>query len=75
MTALVAGSNTKVGFTRFAGSVDDATHDGYLQRNFALAKGLHRPIRDINDINLSATTAWARNEIDVLSFAQTKSFE
>ena len=75
VAALVAGGDAEVGLAGLARTVDDATHHGDLQRELAIAEGLHRPVGDVDDVDLGPTAARAGDQVDVLALAQPERLE
>ena len=75
VAALVAGGDAEVGLARLAGAVDDAAHHRHLQRELPLAEGLHRPLGDVDDVDLGPPARRAGDEVDVLALAQAERLE
>ena len=75
VAALVAGGDAEVGFAGFAGTVDDASHHRHLERQLALAERRHRPLGDVDHVDLGAAARRARDQVDVLALAQTERLE
>src|SRR6266540_4124031 len=73
--ALVAGGDAEVGLARLARAVDDAAHDGHLQRELAVAEGAHRPVGDVDDVDLRPAARRAGDEVDVLSLPKAEGFQ
>ena len=75
VAALVAGGDAEVGLARLARPVDDAAHHGDLQRDLPLAERLHRPLGDLDHVDLGAPARRAGDEVDVLALAQAERLE
>ena len=75
VAALVAGGDAEVGLAGLAGPVDDAAHHRDLQRELAITERLHRPVGDVDHVDLGSAAARAGDEVDVLALAQTERLE
>ena len=75
VAALVAGGDAEVGLARLARPVDDAAHHRDLQRQLAIAERLHRPVGDVDHVDLGAAAARAGDQVDVLALAQAERLE
>ena len=75
VAALVAGGDPEVGLAGLARSVDDAAHHRDLQRQLALAERLHRPLGDVDHVDLGPPARRAGDEVDVLALAQAERLE
>ena len=75
MALALAGGDTDVGLSRFTGSIDDAAHDGHLDRKLLRLEGELRRLGDRHHVDIGATARWAGNEIKPGPLAQTQLFE
>ena len=75
VTALVAGGDAEVGLAGLARTVDHAAHHRDLQRDLAIAERLHRPVGDVDHVDLGTAAARAGDQVDVLALAQTERLE
>ena len=75
VAALVAGGDAEVGLAGLARAVDDAAHHGDLQRQLPLAERLHRPLGDVDHVDLGPPARRAGDEVDVLALAQAERLE
>ena len=75
VAALVAGGDAEVGLARLARPVDDAAHHRDLQRDLAVAERLHRPVGDVDHVDLGPPARRAGDQVDVLALAQAERLE
>ena len=72
---MLAGGDAEVGVAGLAGTVHDAAHHRDLQRDLALAEGLHGLLGDLDHVDLGPAAARAGDEVDVLALAQAQRLE
>src|SRR5690606_1815666 len=72
---VLPGGYAQIGVPRFTGTVDDTSHDGDLERELTVRESVARRLGDRHDVDLRATTARTRDQIDVLAFPQAERLE
>src|SRR3546814_13364990 len=61
-----------VGVARLAGTVDDAAHHRDLQRDLAVAEGLHGLLGHLDHVDLGPAAAAPGDQVDVLALPQAQ---